>query len=174
MYATGETIHEAFWQTFLRPDLGIVADDSKRRHFEAALRMREWMFMSMDWFVRLVDRRLHWAVIWSLFSVYLYTMAFALVVNLACGRLRWAPEYTTPVDPDQSDKVMVRTAGGLLAFVPATAKVDDRVVLVRGVTRPCVLRSCGNDWRFVGTAYVHGIMYGGAFDTKKCVPISLI
>jgi len=174
-YATGETLDEVFWQTFLRPDLSMGAgDDSKWRDFEAALRMREWMFMSMDWFVRRIDRQLHWAVIWSLFSVYLWAMGLALVINLACGRLRWAPEYTTPVDPDQSNKVMARTAGGLLAFVPATAQVDDRIVLVRGATRPCVLRSCGKDWKFVGSAYVHGIMYGAAFDAQKCVSISII
>ncbi|KAK3357967.1 heterokaryon incompatibility protein-domain-containing protein [Lasiosphaeria hispida] len=174
VYATGETMREAFWQTLLRPDVATITDESAQRDFEAALRVREWMFMWMDWFVRRVDRGLHWAFIWALLSLYMWIMGFAVLVNLVSGRLGWAPEYTTPVDPDQSDKVMARTTRGLLAFVPAAARVDDRVVLVQGVTRPCILRPSGKDWRFIGPAYVHGIMYGGAFEVKKCVAISLV
>ncbi len=174
LYATGETMREAFWQTFLRPNLTAIANETARRDFEAALRVRELSFLWLDWFVRNVDKRLHWTLLWTLLSLYLWFMGLYFLISLACGRLKWHAEYVTPVDPDQSAHVMGRTAGGLLGFIPAETQTDDGVVILKGATKPYILRRCGKDRKVVGSAYIHGIMYGGGFDMDKCDSITLV
>lgn len=50
------------------------------------------------------------------------------------------------------------TAGGRVGVGPKTMETGDRVCLVPGAAVPLVLRKSGICWRFVGDAYVHGMM----------------
>lgn len=48
----------------------------------------------------------------------------------------------------------------LIGLVPVCAKVDDVVVILLGCLVPVVLRKCEENWTFIGTCYMEGIMEG--------------
>ena len=68
-------------------------------------------------------------------------------------------------------------AGGYLGLAASGAQKGDRIALVRCGRVLLVLRqnlkSDTSDWNFVGDTYIHGIMYGAAFDISRCGNISL-
>lgn len=67
------------------------------------------------------------------------------------------------------------TQGGYLCLAPAGAREGDAVVLARGGRLPLVLREVETGAsELVGDCYVHGIMYGEAFEEDKCQTIRLI
>ncbi|KAK5729793.1 hypothetical protein LTR17_011659 [Elasticomyces elasticus] len=53
---------------------------------------------------------------------------------------------------------LFRTTSGRIGLGPKVARPDDIVTVMRGGPHPCVLRSHGEEYQFVGTAYVHDIM----------------
>ncbi|KAK4897577.1 hypothetical protein LTR27_004721 [Elasticomyces elasticus] len=59
---------------------------------------------------------------------------------------------------------LFRTTSGRIGLGPKVARPGDIVAVVRGGKYPCVLTSHGEEYRFVGTAYVHAIMKGEAVD----------
>jgi hypothetical protein len=62
------------------------------------------------------------------------------------------------------------TTRGLVGIAPGNAEPGDHVVIVKGLTTPCVLRSVEGTGSYVlvGPCYVHGIMYGeAALDETK-------
>lgn len=69
---------------------------------------------------------------------------------------------------------MVKTASGRLGLAPAGCMVGDKIVLCRGGSMPLVLRQDGCEWKLIGAAYIHGIMYGEAYEDQKCETIALI
>jgi hypothetical protein len=69
---------------------------------------------------------------------------------------------------------LARTRDGRLALVPQDAMVGDKVAVCQGGKLPFILRSMvKHTWELVGCSYVHGIMYGEAWDEEKCVPLRL-
>ena len=64
-----------------------------------------------------------------------------------------------------------RTTSGLLALVPKDTRVGDQVVLLVGGAVPYIVRPKENLWELVGTAYVHGIMYGERWNESSCFPM---
>jgi Heterokaryon incompatibility protein (HET) len=172
-YPTGESNHTVFWKTWLQPepmDLGTEA----ARKFESKIKSVEWQFSCLDWFVGKVSKtKIHWLFIWNLFSLYLLWCAIIALVNYKLGRLSFETIKSVP-DPTQSEKVMGRTKKGFLAFLPAASHVGDLVAIFKGVSRPFIIRSKGNLWLLIGAAYVHGVMYGGAYDPKKLENFCLV
>lgn len=67
--------------------------------------------------------------------------------------------------------------GGYIGLAASGAQKGDRIALVRCGRVPLALRqnskSDTSDWNFVGDTYIHGIMYGAAFDTSWCGNMSL-
>jgi hypothetical protein len=51
------------------------------------------------------------------------------------------------------------TEAGRLAFVPNSATPGDAIFVVDGLPVPLILRPIGSEYRSIGEAYVHGIMY---------------
>lgn len=67
------------------------------------------------------------------------------------------------------------TENDYLGLAPAGAQQGDHVVLLKGGRVPFILRKAGNcSYRVIGESYVHGIMYGEAFDSQKCSDITLV
>jgi len=78
------------------------------------------------------------------------------------------------------------TEAGRLALVPRETRAGDGVALVKGGDMPLVIRPCGDDgggtdgkavgaqWTLVGDSYVHGVMYGEAWDEGRCGEIGLV
>jgi len=69
---------------------------------------------------------------------------------------------------------VVKTETGEVALVPHAAEVGDRVALFKGGRCPFVVRKWGRKWRFVGDAYIHGMMEGEAWDVNKCEEIDFV
>ena len=82
----------------------------------------------------------------------------ALVINnpLACNL-----EYI-------NQRRLAKTGDGFLALVPVDAQSGDRLALLDGGAVPFVVRKRDDRWEMLGSAYVHGAMYGEMWDAAKC------
>ena len=76
------------------------------------------------------------------------------------------------------------TGNKYIGLVPAMAEVGDSVCLIAGAPVPYLLRSCkataiddgGRSratWKFVGDAYIHGLMKGELWDESKAESLIL-
>ncbi|RYP18164.1 hypothetical protein DL765_004090 [Monosporascus sp. GIB2] len=64
---------------------------------------------------------------------------------------------------------------GYVGAVPNIAREGDAIVLAHGCRVPLVLREAGGGaWELVGDCYVHGIMYGERFESRRCGKIVLV
>jgi hypothetical protein len=73
------------------------------------------------------------------------------------------PEFRSALEyvvTSSGGKAFAVTEGKRLAMVPATARLDDVVVIFAGSKVPSILRQQGEAFLFVGSAYVHGAMDG--------------
>ncbi|KAF5518512.1 Heterokaryon incompatibility protein 6, OR allele [Colletotrichum aenigma] len=55
---------------------------------------------------------------------------------------------------------LIGTTAGRIGLVPAAARAEDKIAVLRGCNTPMVLRGSENRWKVVGECYVHGIMRG--------------
>jgi hypothetical protein len=63
------------------------------------------------------------------------------------------------------NKRLVRLIDGSLGLVPEDTEPEDSVCILFGCDVPVVLRKQDNDtWKFIGEAYVHGVMDGEAMN----------
>jgi hypothetical protein len=83
---------------------------------------------------------------------------------------------------------MMRTDRGYIGLALEGARVGDEIWLAKGARVPVVLRPEGEKkrlgaeveegglgpYRFVGDAYVHGVMYGECFEPERCGQVSII
>lgn len=87
------------------------------------------------------------------------TQAFASMIEEALGRrLCWTNQEH-------------------IAMVPPDTQTGDEVWLIQGCRMPIILRSVGDFQgarELVGDSYVHGVMYGEAFDLARCSDVTLI
>jgi hypothetical protein len=172
-YSTGEMHQEVFWYTFVQPDHSIQDGEAMTR-FYSYTRLIKWQFDWFDWFVARVSAdEWHWFFIWVFFVHYLQLFACVSFFHYLMGRLSFNVFPKGP-DPNKSGKVIGRTEKGLLGTFPDSTEVGDWVVLLKGASRPLILRPINQNWDLLGSAYIHGIMYGGAFDPKKCEDLCLI
>jgi hypothetical protein len=59
----------------------------------------------------------------------------------------------------------VATRKYMVAVVPQTSRIGDRISLFHGVSTPFVIRSFGfGRYRLVGSCYLHGVMMGEAME----------
>jgi len=68
------------------------------------------------------------------------------------------------------------TKAAYLGLVPPDAKTDDEIWLLKGCRVPVVLRRVGDgeDRELVGDSYIHGVMYGEAFEEEKCEKVTIV
>lgn len=80
-------------------------------------------------------------------------------------------------------RVLAMTSTGYIGWVPKQAKEDDHIVLLPGGKVSYALReleettggSAGTArYAFLGDCYIHGIMFGEAWDASKLQPITLV
>lgn len=73
-------------------------------------------------------------------------------------------------------RTFVPTEKRYMGLVSGQVKVGDQIWLLKGSKVPIVLRKCENNetWIVIGDAYIHGIMYGEAFEEDKCEQIVLV
>jgi hypothetical protein len=97
----------------------------------------------------------------------IFGLATADMIHGAC--VHWLIES----ESSMLQRAMFRTSSHHLGLGPSTAETGDKIFLLSGSKVPLVLRQYGARWRVVGEAYVHGIMYGEAYDESKDGPIWL-
>ena len=61
-------------------------------------------------------------------------------------------------------RTLVLTKKGYLGLGPTNAQKGDLVCILYGCSVPVIIRKYGQDYRFVGESYIHGLMYGAAVD----------
>lgn len=70
---------------------------------------------------------------------------------------------------------LFRTDGGLLGNGCEDVEVGDEVWILKGASMPMVLRGLGDGrYRFVGEAYVHGVMHGEGIVGRESVTVTLV
>ncbi|KAL9091069.1 MAG: hypothetical protein Q9165_004996 [Trypethelium subeluteriae] len=181
-YLTGEPMIEVFYCTLFR--LGAVFPEAdKARQFTDAIRLLELTATVLDWYSRNILQRLPWFAIWPIVGPLMVTMTFVILIKAFRGGFAiQIPDG--PPDASRHGWVPGRTDSGLFGSFPApdfTAEsgvyslVGDVIVLFKGGARPFIIRPCQNGrWHLIGSAYIHGIMFGGAFEEEKCIDIHLI
>jgi hypothetical protein len=89
-------------------------------------------------------------------------------------------DFDTSVWKATDGRILAMTEKGYMGLVPENAVVGDQVVLLAGGKVPYVLRlesdenASSREYKFLGDAYIHGIMQGEAWDKNKVEPIVLI
>ncbi|KAK5656668.1 hypothetical protein OQA88_4648 [Cercophora sp. LCS_1] len=76
--------------------------------------------------------------------------------------------YHSNAIPFSSNKIFFRTAGGFLGTapdkIPEPIRSDDQIAVVAGLALPVILRPDGAGFRLVSHCYLHGVMYGEAWE----------
>lgn len=190
-YVTGHTIGEAFYFTCSR--FGIPATHKASLKSELAVDILEWSLAKMDWWYNHASLKLPHIL------AFLITAPLTLLLMLGAF-LKFSRRIFDGIislDSDSfermlreayeggSDTVLTaigRTDNGLLGMFPGPTLFErdrlttirgDSVVLLQGASMPFVIRKSGEHWRLVGEAYIHGIMFGAAFQRGECERITL-
>ncbi|SMR49464.1 unnamed protein product [Zymoseptoria tritici ST99CH_3D1] len=188
-YITGQPIKEALYFSLTKQELPwsrelcdslelvVTAAANHRRSLDRALWLLKHLIMPLPFPFSL-------AIL--LISLGLYAILHPVEVLRWIHWMNHQEDYPEPpTDNIALEKYLTtigRTDKGLLGTFPGPtlASTDrlptvsgDSVVLFKGASMPFVIRRSGDQWRLIGEAYVHGIMYGAAFDPSRCVPISI-
>lgn len=191
-YFTAETLLELFYQII--PATGGPSPDLKEETvFRLWIEIQEAIFSYARLNAPVMSLLAHtspwiWHFLWPFYFPVVFTAGwcFGIFLTVKFGipvlryRVRFGKQHD---DPGRQSWVIGSMDCGLLGRFPAPglsaeftlpARVGDSVFLLKGGSRPFVLRRVADKWRLVGDAYVHGIMFGGAFREVECVNIELI
>lgn len=173
-YVTGENMLDAYWQTLL------AGRTPRELDYHRAV-FQEWeQSWSVWWYVFQLPLPIGF-LIWSCWA---FGMVAAFIMYAKHQMFGWKDSV-----PKRSKKEiqvfkysilnrrLIRTTRGYIGLAASGAQKGDRIALVRCGRVPLVLRqnskSDTSDWHFVGDTYIHGIMYGAAFDTSRCENMNL-
>ena len=157
-YPTGETQLTAYWQT-------LCAGYFRHGYEKAEADFHVWRNVVM------APRVSNWV---NNFDV--DTTDVRAIMDTEIGEHSHDPKYRefgTASEPTLQRR-LVRTINGYLGLVPSDARVGDSIAILKGGQLPFILRPRGASWELVGPSYIHGIMYGEAFDEERCVEIRLV
>jgi hypothetical protein len=170
-YFTGQDMRDVFWQTMVG---GCTEAEFHTIREEYQSIRRKYPLYRFLYAVRLTQYR------WVCVALLAYLLA-CILLREKLGRPKPTDLRFFEHQSMVNDRRMFRSRGGLLGLGPAVCRRGDRIALLRGGRVPLVLRPVGNTtstsaprWVLVGDAYIHGVMYGEAFDEEKCERIWLI
>lgn len=189
-YPTGETLFEAFYHTGNLTG-GPFFDIATARQFERSIEWMEFSTRCINWWIRNILRRFHWTILWPISGLYFVTLGVIFLFKFMFPFKTLSRERDLMVDApklgteaSRQSLTMGRTDDGLLGLFPApgltaadavSSRPGDAIVIFKGGGRPFVIRKISDrTWRLIGDAYIHGIMYGGAFEEDKCENILLV
>lgn len=66
-----------------------------------------------------------------------------------------------------ADRTVFRTKRGYIGLCNVRVAFGDRIAVPKGGKVPLVLRAHGNSWKLQSDCYLHGIMYGEAYNKSK-------
>lgn len=72
-----------------------------------------------------------------------------------------------------AERELFLSEDGRVGLAPRWAVRGDKICILQGGKVPVILRRTGEDgpYKFIGEAYVHGVMHGEIFDSDKCEQI---
>ena len=104
-------------------------------------------------------------------GLYVLAMAFAGIKMNGGAEQSWAFVSATDITLGRR---LARTEKGFIALVPELSQPGDCVALLRGGKLPLMVRARGSQWEMIGCAYVHGIMFGEAWDESACEDMEVV
>ena len=180
MYPTGETLLEVMYHT-LNFNGGPFPD------IESSIEFIKWM-QSIELTMRIIKvygrmvAWLPWFIVWLISGPYFVSWSFVLGIEIFRHNLVFDAPMTHS-DPSRQAWVFGRTDRDLVGLFPAPnlsssdtipSVVGDSLVIFKGGARPYVIRKVQKGWKIIGSTYIHGIMYGAAFDESQCQDINLV
>ncbi|KAF1835349.1 HET-domain-containing protein [Decorospora gaudefroyi] len=166
LYPTGESRLDAYWHTLcagrVPPHLPSARHDARYKYYVLLRTLRRPVRLALRWlFPRSSENT--WL---NRFFYRLFQSAWRLLglTPTKIQRLGFPPESRLP-----NHRRMARTQKGYLVLAPRLTRRGDCVVVCKGGQLPLVVRRDGRGlWVLVGECYVHGIMYGEAWDERLC------
>ena len=157
-YPTGETQLKAYWQTLCAG-----------RYFGTVKEIEAEFVVSRKSFqaVRIANRMNIFGTVIGGFVALLLGASIAAII---CGKSKSSARMMGPC----VKRRLARTVNGYLGLVPRETRAGDIIALLQGGRLPFVLRSRGGPWELIGPCYIHGVMYGEAFDESQCGEVRLI
>jgi hypothetical protein len=170
-------MRDAFWQTLAAGNFEALFDEDWQN--------AKKIFESYD----LKMTRMHRWQWWRLMPLMVPLGVIAFLISAAIDSLPWnlldyvkkAEWGFTSADHDfhficmpSDGRRMIRTDTGHIGLAPVLTTAVDKVALLNGASVPVILRPHGDSWELVGEAYVHGIIFGEAWDSSKCKEIRLL
>jgi len=161
---TGESVFDASWQILLAGCSPSEWDECRTQSKKIWKMFRKYLLLSrmhllplsafgwMDSLARFIGK-----------TIFIQRILAAALAN----------DFQFRVRRTITHRRMMRTDKGYLGLVPALAQTGDRIVLLKGLNVPALVRSKGETWELVGDCYVHGMMNGEAFRSERCEHIWL-
>lgn len=180
-YNTGEAFLEAFWNTLNRGQ-PLLAEPEDQQRWEKYIAGYEQLIFLILPLISTVLGRTPWFLAWIIAPPMTVLIACYYAVLVLCRKIVLHAPPERPMF-SQHGWVPGRTTENLIGLFPAKmltsptkvpTEVGDAIVLLRGGSRPFVLRQKGQKWRLIGDAYIHGIMFGAAFRDQDCVNFDLV
>ncbi|KAF2745988.1 hypothetical protein M011DRAFT_478381 [Sporormia fimetaria CBS 119925] len=191
-YTTGETLMDALYHTLYATG-GPSPIFEEENSFNLMIDIQEWLLELLQVTGKLrypfqITPLALWPLAWLFCfpAFFLVTYWYGIVATWRFLRpaLRFGIEMGKENnDPCRQTWTIGRTDCNLIGRFPAPgltsadalpSRVGDAIVIFKGGSRPYVIRRAGDCWRLVGSAYIHGIMYGAAFREEQCVDIELV
>ena len=179
-YPTGEALLEVLYHT-LNLNGGPFPDIESNIEFTKWMQSIELMIRIIKIYSRIVSH-LPWFIAWLISGPYFVSWSFVFGIKMFRHSLVFDAPMTHS-DASRQTWVVGRTDRDLVGLFPAPSlttsdtipsEVGDSLVIFKGGARPYVIRRVQKGWRIIGNAYIHGIMYGAAFDESQCKDIDLM
>ncbi|KAF4628511.1 hypothetical protein G7Y89_g9641 [Cudoniella acicularis] len=152
-YLTGESIHDAFWQTCVAGIFAKSKEDTAKKYMRFESRQR---------FLRHIPTLGLENHLW-VFMIIVVVGHVLRLIGIANPEIEFRISVSFMIN-----RRLLRTEKGYLGMGPAIAEEGDYIVLVQGARIPLVVRSREWMWELVGDAYVHGVMGGELWNEEKC------
>lgn len=167
-YAPGESMLDCYWKTI---SAGVMPGGERRCRDE---------FCRYDAFLRTAHgfMKIAFHILSTNGSSWI-----AIVAKVVSGLILWLRGYNPATLPSfrfnigaSMKRLMARLEDGRIGLVPEGSVAGDVVALLEGGKVPVVLRQYKgrSDFRILGEAYVHGVMYGEAFRPRESRGISIL
>jgi hypothetical protein len=91
------------------------------------------------------------------------------------GTRGWAEEFRTAASLQFRHAIRFLTQKGYIGQARPVVRVGDKVIIIQGCEVPYVFRPLGGrQYSLISDCYVHGVMYGEAWDQRKAQDIEIL
>jgi len=162
-YDGGETIEDAFWQTLAA---GSLSEQEKQEEGKECLRNEYLKWNEAQKPNRILQKL-------GLGFLQIFFMAFALVMTFLVHKKPPA-SFQERLQYVMFRRMIRTKRRRYIGLASGDIKLDDEVWLLEGSKVPIIIRKrIGGHGTLIGDAYIHGIMYGEAFNRSNCENLML-